>query len=251
MTLVLFDIDGTLLRGAPPVHRQALCEAARTVCGVSLRPAEFGPTAGMTDRAIARRELRAAGLADVEIDAALPDFCAAAATAYEELAPDDLSAYHTPHARAALEWLAARGATLGLVTGNIERIAWRKLSAAALADHFVQSAPLPAARWPVAPWIGGFGDEGEERETLPPLALARAKGLLGLRPPADATWVVGDTPADIACGAAHGLRRIGVATGAAYTLADLRACGPDATMRDLGELAALTEALFPTAGERA
>lgn len=251
MTLTLFDIDGTLLRGAPPVHRQALCEAARVVCGVTLRSGEFGPTAGMTDRAIARRELRVAGLSDAEIDAAMPEFCAAAASAYEELAPDDLSAYHTPHARAALDWLVAHGATLGLVTGNIERIAWRKLSAAGLAEHFVQAAPLPAARWAVAPWIGGFGDQGEERDTLPPLALARAEGLLGLRPLADVTWVVGDTPADIACGAAHGLRSIGVATGAAYSLADLRACQPSVAIRDLGELTTLAEALFPLADESA
>ncbi|MGH2504913.1 MAG: HAD family hydrolase [Ktedonobacterales bacterium] len=251
VSLVLFDIDGTLLRGAPPVHRQALCDAARVVFGVTLRPAEFGPTAGMTDRAIARRELHAAGLADSEIDTAMRSFCRAAAEAYERLAPADLSAYHTPHALAALDWLAGRGATLGLVTGNIERIAWRKLSAAGLASRFVQPAPLPNTRWPVAPWIGGFGDQGEERATLPPLALARADGLLGLRPLARETWVVGDTPADIACGAAHGLRCLAVATGAAYSLADLRACGPDATLRDLGELAALAGMIFAHADDLA
>lgn len=247
MALVLFDIDGTLMRGAPPVHRQALCDAAQAVFGVALAPLDFGPTAGMTDRAIARRELRAVGLADAEIDASMGAFCAAAADAYERLAPADLSMYHTPHALAALDWLSERGVTLGLVTGNIERIAWRKLSAAGLASRFTQAAPLADATWSVAPWIGGFGDQGEDRATLPPLALERADALLGLRASARETWVIGDTPADISCGAAHGLRSVAVATGPAYSLADLSACAPDVALRDLGELALLAGKLFAPA----
>ncbi len=236
MTLVLFDIDGTLLRGAPPTHRRALCDAALQVFGVTLSPTEFGQTAGMTDSAIARRELLAAQVSAAEITAGMPAFCVAAAEAYERLAPADLSAYHTPHALATLDWLLERGATLGLVTGNIERIAWRKLSAARLAARFVQPRPLAEAAWSVAPWIGGFGDQREDRTALPPLALARAARMIGAQPrPAD-TWVIGDTPADISCGLAHGLRTIAVATGPAHSLADLRSYGPDAALRDLGEL---------------
>lgn len=248
MTLVLFDIDGTLMRGAPPVHRQALCDAAQAVFGVTLTPAEFGQTAGMTDSAIARRELRVAGVGDVEISAGLAAFCVAAADAYERLAPADLRAYHTPHALSTLDSLSERGVALGLVTGNIERIAWRKLSAAGLAERFMQARPLASATWTVAPWIGGFGDQGEDRATLPPLALARAAQLIGARPPASDTWVVGDTPADISCGAAHGLRSIAVATGPVHSLEDLRACGPDAVLRDLS---GLTDAIFGRESESA
>ncbi len=236
MRLVLFDIDGTLVRGAPPVHRQALCDAARVIFGVRLTPAEFGQTAGMTDRAIARRELLAAHVADDDISAGLAAFCVAAADAYERLAPDDLRAYHTPHALATLDWLLEHGATLGLVTGNIERIAWRKLSAADLATRFLQPQPPAPPPTRAIPWIGGFGDQAEDRDALPPLALARAAQSPGAPPHASDTWIIGDTPADIACGLAHGLRVIAVATGSFYTLDDLRACGPDAALRDLGEL---------------
>ncbi len=244
MTLVLFDIDGTLIRGTPPVHRQALCDAAHVVFGATLRPEEFGQTAGMTDSAIARRELRTAGVSDEEITAGLALFCDAAAEAYERLMTADLSAYHTPHAGDALEWLLDQGATLGLVTGNIERIAWRKLSAARLASYFVQPQPLPMARWDVAPWIGGFGDQGEDRNTLPPFALQRASTLVGAHPLPSETWVIGDTPADIACGVAHGLRVIGVATGIHHSFDDLSVHEPHATLRDLGELQTLAGALF-------
>lgn len=246
VTLILFDIDGTLVRGAPPIHRQALCVAAQAVFGVTLSPAEFGPTAGMTDSAIARRELRAVGVSDPDITQRLPEYCEAAAEAYEQLAASaDLSPYHTPHAIEALEWLLDRGAALGLVTGNIERIAWRKLSAAGLAPYFLQRRPLPSARWEVAPWIGGFGDQGEDRDTLPPLAMARAAQLLGQHPRADETWVIGDTPADIACGLAHDLNVIGVATGIQHSRSDLSAHSPHAALNDLSELPTLASALFP------
>lgn len=234
MKLVLFDIDGTLVRGAPPVHRQALCEAAREVFDVRLVPAEFGQTAGMTDSAIARRELLAVGVPDALITTGLPAFFAASSDAYERLAPDDLSAYHTPHAASALARLRDGGATLGLVTGNIERIAWRKLSAAGLASYF--SLPAADAQTPlVARWIGGFGDQAEDRNALPPLALALAQRTLGEPPQARQTWIIGDTPADIGCGAAHGLRTIAVATGPIHSLAELRACGPELALADLSE----------------
>jgi phosphoglycolate phosphatase len=239
--LILFDIDGTLVRGAPPVHRQALCDAARAIFDVRLNAAEFGQTAGMTDSAIARRELLATGVPDAEITAGLAAFCVAAADAYDQLAPADLRAYHTPHAASTLDWLLASGATLGLVTGNIERIAWRKLSAAGLAARFVQTQTPPDADLRVAPWIGGFGDQAEDRAALPPLALARAARLAGAHPQRRDIWVIGDTPADISCGATHGLRVIAVATGSVHSLDDLRACGPDAALRDLSEL---TEATF-------
>jgi phosphoglycolate phosphatase-like HAD superfamily hydrolase len=233
MKLVLFDIDGTLVRGAPPVHRQALCDAAREVFGVRLAPAEFGQTAGMTDSAIARRELLAVGVPDAQITAGLAAFCAAAADAYDRLAPNDLSAYHTPHAVSALACLRDGGATLGLVTGNIERIAWRKLSAAGLASSFALVAATAEA--PSVRWIGGFGDQAEDRNALPPLALASARQALGAFPDVRQTWIIGDTPADIGCGVAHGLRTIAVATGPIHSLADLRACGPELALADLAE----------------
>lgn len=239
MKLLLFDIDGTLVRGAPPVHRQALCDAAREVFGARLTPAEFGHTAGMTDSAIARRELRSVGVPDAAITAGLAAFSVAAADAYDRLAPDDLSAYLAPHAVRALTWLRAGGATLGLVTGNIERVAWRKLSAAGLAAFFTfDTLDTPTAGVGALRWIGGFGDQAEDRNALPPLALARAQRALGVMPHPRDTWVIGDTPADIGCGAAHSLRTVAVATGPIHSLAELRACGPDLALADLGELPA-------------
>jgi phosphoglycolate phosphatase-like HAD superfamily hydrolase len=216
--LFLFDIDGTLLRRMPPAHRQALCDAALEVFGARIAPGEMGFTAGMTDTAIARRMLLAAGIPAREIAAGVARFHTVAAEAYQRHVPDDLTPYYTPYALETLRWLRERGVALGLVTGNIERIAWIKLAAARMDSYFA---------------CGGFGDEAEAREALPPLALARARQMFGRDFAPKEVYIVGDTPADISCGAAHGLRTVAVATGPAHTLDDLRGCAPDYLFADL------------------
>jgi phosphoglycolate phosphatase-like HAD superfamily hydrolase len=55
--------------------------------------------------------------------------------------------------------------------------------------------------------------------------------------------IIGDTPADIACGACIGARAIGVATGS-YSVADLAACGPHAVFEDLTRTEAVVEAIL-------
>jgi len=54
--LVLFDIDGTLLRRAGPHHRQALIEAVRRATGVETT-IEGVPVSGMLDRDIVTQML--------------------------------------------------------------------------------------------------------------------------------------------------------------------------------------------------
>lgn len=222
--LFLFDIDGTLLRRMPPAHRRAICDALAEVYAVRLSPGDLGQTAGLTDTAITLRALRGAGLPEAEIAPRLPAFFAAAAAAYERHVPADLRPYHTPYATEALEWLASGGAKLGLVTGNIERIAWTKLRAAGLADQFA---------------CGAFGDESADRNRLPPLAVARAARTFATTFASERVFVVGDTPDDVACGAAHGYRTAAVATGPSHSIDDLRACGPDFVFEDLRGLLAL------------
>jgi phosphoglycolate phosphatase-like HAD superfamily hydrolase len=219
--LFLFDIDGTLVRGMPPAHRQALCDAGLGVFGVTLMPEHLGKTAGMTDSMIARRTLLDAGVPADEITGGLPALYRAAADAYERHVPDDLRPYRTPHAAESLDWLRERGAALGLVTGNIQRIAWHKLAAAGLDEYFS---------------FGAFGDEAESRDELPPLATARAEQRFGRAFAVSDVYIVGDTPADIACGTASRLRTIAVATGPEHSLDELRACQPDYLLPDLGGL---------------
>lgn len=200
--LVLLDIDGTLVWRASAAHAQAVVEAIHEVHGDV--PLQVVDAAGMTDRRIARGILQLAGVDDVVIDARMDRLLQVAARRYEDLCPDDLT--HTvldgiPDLLAELR--QAPGVQLGLVTGNVESIAHRKLAAAQLAHHLV-------------PFVGAYGSDAEDRNRLVPVAQERAAALHGHagRWASERTLIVGDTPHDIACARVVGASAIAVTTGA-------------------------------------
>ena len=86
---------------------------------------------------------------------------------------------------------------LSLVTGNLEPIARLKLERAGVGRFFAAGQ-------------GGFGSDHEDRGRLPAIARARASDPPW---PRERTVVIGDTPRDIACARADGVRVAAVATG--------------------------------------
>ncbi len=195
MPLLLWDIDGTLLLKASLEHAQAIHAAIERVYGVDIPQGQV-EAAGRTDFAIARSILTLAGVSAQRVDERLGDLRAAAVEEYARRVPADLSAHVAPHVPEVLDELGQReDVRHSLVTGNLEPIARMKLRAAGLGHHFAEGQ-------------GGFGSDAEDRAELPAIARARA----GNHAPAD-TIVIGDTPRDIACARADGVRVIAVATG--------------------------------------
>ena len=199
--LYLFDIDGTLLEGATVEHAIAIRTAIERVFGVEL-PDEARRRGRRPHRPSDRARSRPCWRASSRPPSTpvWPRIPAIAAAEYARRVPDDLSATVAPGIRELLDELAARdGERLSLVTGNIEPIARLKLHAAGIADYF-------------APGQGGFGSDHEERTALP--AIARARAGDGCEAyPRERTVVIGDTPLDIACARADGIRCVAVATG--------------------------------------
>jgi phosphoglycolate phosphatase len=200
--LLLFDIDGTLLSGATEAHRDAMYAALREVHGVdpSAEQAVVEP-AGRTDAEIARAILLGAGVGADRIDelaSAVRDACC---RIYATLSTDDLSHTVLPGVRDLLDWLALHRdrVTLGLLTGNYEPVARLKLARAGIGGHFDAGQ-------------GAFGSDAEDRAALPAIARRRA-GATGSPYPGELTIVIGDTPRDIACARADGVRCIAVASG--------------------------------------
>jgi phosphoglycolate phosphatase len=212
--LLLFDIDGTLLQRASVEHAQALKAAAARIHGLPHLDGHEVEAAGRTDGAIVRDLLVAAGVEGGAADARWSDVQAAAVEAFAELCPPDLSAKVAPGVPELLPALAARpdAFRLSLVTGNLEAVARLKLARAGL------------DRW-FEPGQGGFGSDHASRAELPPIARRRAGGW-----PRERTVVIGDTPRDIACARADGVRVVAVATGpfAVEALADADAVVDDA-----------------------
>jgi phosphoglycolate phosphatase-like HAD superfamily hydrolase len=174
--------------------------------------------AGRTDFAIARSILTLAGVSAERVDQRLLAFRAAAVEEYARRVPRDLSDHLGPHVPEVLDELGQRaGVRHSLVTGNLEPIARMKLRAAGIGGHFLKGQ-------------GGFGSDAEDRAELPDIARARAGNH-----PANDTIVIGDTPRDIACARAAGVRVIAVTTGP-FGAEALRHA--DKVCRDVREVAA-------------
>jgi phosphoglycolate phosphatase-like HAD superfamily hydrolase len=227
--LLLFDIDGTLLQRASAEHRDAVHAALHDVYGVHDAGGAHVDAAGRTDVEIARHILLLRGIDAAAVDARLGDFRAAVTRRYAQLGPSDLSA-HVPAGMAAL--LAAlharRDRRLSLVTGNLEPIARLKLRAAQLSRFFAAGE-------------GAFGSDHEDRSELPAIARARAGRHFDGRPwPRERTVVIGDTPRDIACARADGVRCVAVTTGP-YDAG--RLAGADAVATSVQQLGAVLHGL--------
>ncbi len=200
--LLLFDIDGTLLSGAAEAHRDAMYEALRAVHSITPSSAALGTIspAGRTDPEIARAILLRAGVSARRIDDCADEIRERCCRAYARLCPNDLSAFVLPGIPDLLAWASRREEVIvGLLTGNYEPVARLKLARAGIGRYFARGQ-------------GAFGSDAEDRVALP--AIARRRAGTAARPhPRTETIVIGDTPRDIACARADGVRCVAVASG--------------------------------------
>ena len=215
--LVLFDIDGTILR-SNGAGRRAMLAALREVFGAA------GPEDhrydGKTDPQIVREVMRLEGHHDAHIDERMDALMALYLVQLERELQHTRTLVH-PGIFELLDALEERHDTiLGLLTGNLREGAYAKLRAAGIdPDRFR---------------VGAFGSDHEHRPELPAVARQRAHIELGVNLEGEHLVVIGDTPADIECGRSLGVRAIGVATGA-YSVDELRQHSPHAVFETLAD----------------
>jgi phosphoglycolate phosphatase-like HAD superfamily hydrolase len=226
--LVLFDIDGTLL-WTDGAGRRSM-EAAL----IEIFNCHGDPTYrydGKTDKQIAREQLRRAGIDDRLINEGMDELLRAYVRRLERELERDLAVSRlcagVPSLLDAVE--AHARATMGLLTGNIEHGARRKLRAVGVEFERFR--------------VNAFGSDHEDRPELPAIAQQRAQAYLGTVMPGDQMVIIGDTPADIECGRALGVRAIGVATGR-YTVEELAAHRPAAVFETLEDTDAVLAAIL-------
>jgi phosphoglycolate phosphatase len=232
--LVLFDIDGTLLREVATPVGGAMSAALRGLHGVQTSEIRTRiETSGRTHGEIARAILLDAGVPGERIDTLAGAVCDFTCQAWAQDLPEDLSGSVLPGVGELLRWLGGLPEVrLAQLTGNYEAIAWLKLERAGIADWFERGQ-------------GAFGSDADDRDALPAIARRRA-GTSRVPYPREQTIVVGDTPKDIACARADRVRCVAVASGSfgVEALAD-----GDVVVRDAAALrAALEELLSRPAG---
>lgn len=215
--LVLFDIDGTLVRRAGPHHREALVTGVRRVTGLETTT-EGIPVQGMLDPDILGIMLRRAGASRAAVRRGLPEIQRAAERHYLRVCPE-IHGKRCPAVEEVLERLTRRGVLLGLVTGNLTRIGWHKLDRAGLRHYFR---------------LGAFGEMATTRAALARMAMreARSRGWIGRETPVS---LVGDSPNDVIAARASGIRSVAVRTGITPP-EELEAERPDFLLRTLRDL---------------
>ena len=227
--VILWDIDGTLVE-IGPTGASIFDIAIERVLG--RHPGEHGVRmSGKTDPQIALEILVGSGLAEVEATEHLPEVVRHLESELAGLEAEVRARGRVlPGVVDVLTTLAGDPSVhQSLVTGNLRPNAVVKLDAFDL-------LPLVDLE------TGAYGSDDADRLRLVPIALERAARLRGVDVDRARTWVVGDTPRDLACAREGGVRCLLVATGGA-SRDDLAACAPDALLDDLTDTAGVVAIL--------
>ncbi|OVA20513.1 Lipase [Macleaya cordata] len=202
--LVTFDIDGTLIHSTGPasnkLHRRAFSYAFLDVFGVE-GTIDAIQHHGQTDPGVIVNTLVHYGIPSEVATEKLP------------ILKSKMVEYATKHAKDVGEGLevlpgvepllqalsSKDNITIGLVTGNLEEIAWMKMDGLGLKKYFT------------SPNFGGFGSDHTDRGQLVKIAAERAGKLFPVK--FDLRVHVGDTPNDIRAAEFGGALAVGVCTG--------------------------------------
>ena len=195
--LLLFDIDGTLL-DTGGAGAGALLDAAEEVLEVKREDLPPLDLAGATDGGVIRKLFADAGrpLDQPRVDAYWRSYLG---HLEKRLHREDFPGRLLGGVTHLLERVSeVPNFSVGLLTGNLRRGAQIKLERFRIHHHFAE---------------GGFGDDGEERNLLGPVAIQRMAAVTRRDFLPSQVIVIGDTPKDIACAHAMGARCLAVATG--------------------------------------
>lgn len=213
-SLVLFDIDGTLITSGGAGTR-SWRYAFEELHGV---PADIGShsEAGETDPVVARKTFEGAiGREPTERELATI-FAAYLRRLSHEVATSE--GYRVLEgAVELLTRLSDQGIMLGIVSGAMEGAARVKLGRGDLNRFFL---------------FGGYGTDSPDRTRLTSAAIDRASMLHGHPVDPARVYVVGDTPLDVAAAKAAGAVGVAVASGR-YSVDELAAVGADHVLSSL------------------
>jgi phosphoglycolate phosphatase len=230
--LILFDIDGTLLKTGDPHHGAAFTHAFESIYG---KPVTLDgvPLAGMLDAQIARILFERHGLDEDASSARLVEMMEMMGARYvDALAGGSLLERLLPGVTEAVLACLRRDWTAGVLTGNARSVGEAKLRAANL-DMLLS--------------IGAFGDSATDRGHLVEAAIDDAERATGVRHRPEETILIGDTPNDISAARLGGARVVAVATGR-FGIDALSHHNPDALLPDLSDTDAFIRAVESVAG---
>lgn len=228
-SLLLWDVDGTLVRTGV-LGREPFQAAVAAVLGASGGAVDVDPLlheqvqmSGKTDPQIARELLLLASVSSDDVEHHLPEVL--------RRLEEGLGALEAR--------IAAEGEVLPGVVEVLQRCAAASdVVSSVLTGNLAGNALVKLRAFGLDRWldlrVGAYGSDHHDREELVPIALRKAAEVHGRPFPPSETWVIGDTPRDLACARAGGARCALVATGR-FDRATLEAEGPDVVLDDLSD----------------
>lgn len=223
--LILFDVDGTLITRCR-LHEESFSVAFKKVFGIDADINEISPI-GKTDKKIIIEVMKNRGLSEEQILSRLPEFYQAMIKHVEEKIWSDNSFKPIDRVKELLEELKKKGYVLGLVTGNLEKLASLKLRKLGLLGFFK---------------VGGFGESSENREELIQKAIYRAEEKYGSKFQKKYVLIIGDTPKDIEAAKKAGVKAIAFSTGP-FQLKELKRHNPDYLFKDFSDKESIIKAI--------
>lgn len=217
MKIPLFDIDGTLFKSGIKIHLNAFDYAFKTVYEINASESEID-TRGMTDKEIVTKVLSLHGLNKDQI------------TKKYNLMRNKMSHYFNrnckpndyiplPGVRDLLISLREKNIPIGILTGNIKEIAFKKLRSSKIERFFD---------------FGAFGDITDKRLNLVKIAKEDAEKKFNKKFDLDDFVIIGDTPRDIKCARDANISVISVSSGD-FSFKTLEESNPNLIVHSLEE----------------
>lgn len=227
--LFLFDIDGTLLNFQHGVAKTLFIELMTEVFGKEFDETHLPDFNGRTDLYILRTMAENHGIDFEGLSQKLPTVWKAIISKFEGYSTPDYIEL-LPGVNELLTSLEKReDVELGLITGNFRENAYLKLRAHDLERYFN---------------FGAFGDDHENRNNLPPIAIDNANIFLKhnhFKP--ENTLIIGDTLRDIECARHNKIKSVAVTTGK-YKRDQLATLQPDLLLDDMSDFKSVEDTFF-------
>ncbi len=199
-SLLLFDIDGTILKFKHNLAKQLILEFLQDFLNIRIDESHIPDFHGMTDLQIINDILNNLGYEFAEMEEMLPIIWSQMHSAFEmHLNKENIEIL--PGVMELINLLSNdSNFALGLLTGNFYENAYQKLKSVNL-DHFFK--------------FGAFGNDAMDRNSLPQIAISRAnhyyKNIIFDN---KSTLIIGDTTKDEECARVNNIKCICVSTGA-------------------------------------
>ncbi len=210
--LLLFDIDGTILKFKEGISKQIFSEILTDIFNISVNHAKLPDFSGKTDLQILKEIIAEYNLNQDIIYQDINSIWDRILKKFEKYAVIDNYNLLPGIEQLIFKLNSNQNFRLGLLTGNFKKNAYLKLSIFDFEYYFP---------------IGSFGCDNPERDKLFDIAIERANEYWpGLFFNSFNTYIIGDSPKDIQCAKVNNSHSIAVATGY-FSYKELYQLNPD------------------------